>query len=199
MLKKILMGVFAVVVAFLLYAASRPGQFSYSRSAKINAPAAIVYAQIVDFHKWEAWSPWAKMDPDVKNTFSGPASGVGASHHWAGNDKVGEGRMTITDAKPSESIKIKLDFIKPFEANNTTEFTFKPIGADTNVVWVMSGENNFFSKIAGIFMDMDKMIGSDFERGLASLNVVAQAETKKALEAAAAASAPAAADTAIAK
>src|SRR5476651_169038 len=123
MLKKIAIGVVAVIVVFLIVVAMQPGEFRVERTATMAAPAGDVFAQVNDFHKWEAWSPWAKMDPAAKNTFEGPASGVGAKFSWDGNDKVGAGRMTITESKSSERIAIQLEFLKPFAATNVAEFT----------------------------------------------------------------------------
>lgn len=192
MLKKIGLGLVAVVVLFLIVVATRPGEFRYERSAVINAPPDAVFPLVNDFHSWNGWSPWDKLDPNLKRTFEGPAQGVGAMYGWTGNDDVGEGRMTITDAKANESIKIKLEFIRPFAAVNDTEFTFKPEGAGTKVSWVMSGKNNFMSKAFGLFVDMDKMIGSDFDKGLAQMKQLGEAEAARRA-AAAPAPAPAAA------
>src|SRR5882762_2592603 len=128
MLKIILLSLLAVVVIFLIVVAMQPAEFKVSRSATIAAPPATVFAQVNDFHKWEAWSPWAKMDPNSKATYDGPASGPGAGFAWAGNDKVGEGHMTIKESQPNDLIRIDLQFIKPFTANNVAEFTFKPQG-----------------------------------------------------------------------
>lgn len=201
MLKKIGLGLAAIVVLFLIVVATRPGEFRYERSAVIHAPPDALFPLVNDFHNWNGWSPWDKLDPNLKRTFEGPAQGVGAMYGWTGNDDVGEGRMTITDAKANESVKIKLEFIRPFAAVNDTEFSFKPEGAGTKVSWAMSGKNNFMSKAFGLFVDMDKMIGSDFDKGLAQMKQLAEAESarrarhdeeaKKAAAAAAAAPAPA--------
>jgi hypothetical protein len=145
-----------------------------TRSATILAPTSVVFAQVNDFHNWDAWSPWAKLDPAAKNSFDGPSSGTGARFSWAGNDKVGEGAMTITDSRESELVRIKLDFVKPFKATNTAEFTFKPEGGQTLVTWSMFGQKNFPCKAVSLFMDMDKMVGGEFEQGLASMKSVAE-------------------------
>lgn len=173
-IKKILIALALVVVVFLGYVAAQPPAFRITRSATIDAPPATVFAQVNDFHKWEAWSPWAKLDPNAKNSFEGPAAGTGAKFHWAGNKEVGEGGMEITESKPSDLIRIKLDFIKPFAATNTTEFTFVAEGDKTKINWTMSGENNFVGRIFCTFMNMDKMVGSDFEKGLASMKSIAE-------------------------
>jgi hypothetical protein len=129
-----------------------------------------------DFRKWDAWSPWAKLDPDCKYTYAGPSEGTGSIVTWSGNDEVGEGRMTILDSRPGELIKIKLEFIRPYEAEATTLITFKGEGDQTRVTWAMEGQNTFFCKALCLFMDMDKMVGDDFEKGLASLKSVVEAK-----------------------
>ncbi len=128
MLKKILITLAVIIVVFAVIVALQPSDFRVARTATISAPPPAVFAQVNDFHKWEAWSPWAKLDPAAKNSFEGPAAGRGAIFKWSGNNEVGEGSMTIPESRPSDLIKIKLDFTKPFEATNTTEFTFKPEG-----------------------------------------------------------------------
>lgn len=203
MLKKIGLGLVAVVVLFVIVVLTRPGEFRYERSAVINATPDAVFPLVNDFHNWKGWSPWDKLDPSQKTTFEGPAQGVGAIYGWSGNDDVGEGKMTITDAKTNESVKIKLEFIRPFAAVNDTEFTFKTDGVGTKVSWAMSGKNNFMSKAFGLFVDMDKMIGSDFDKGLAQMKQLGEAEAarraEEAKKAAAAAPAPAPAAAADAK
>jgi uncharacterized protein YndB with AHSA1/START domain len=194
MFKKILLGLLIVVVVLVAVIATRPGTFRMERSTSVAAPPDVVYAQVADFHRWSAWSPWDKLDPGMKRKFEGPPSGVGASYSWEGNDKVGEGRMTITDAKPNEQVVIKLEFIKPWPATNTATFTMSPSGANTNVSWAMSGDLNFMAKAFSLFKDMEQMIGPDFEKGLAGIKEQAEAEAKKRAEAQAAAPpAPAAA------
>jgi hypothetical protein len=149
------------------------------RSASVSAPAPTVFAQVNDFHKWEAWSPWAKLDPAAKATFEGPSAGIGAIFRWAGNKEVGEGSMTITESRPSDLIRIKLEFLKPFAATNRAEFTFKPQGDQTVVTWSMEGKNNFMAKAFCLFMNMDKMVGSQFEKGLANMKALAEAAPKQ--------------------
>lgn len=179
MLKKILLALLVIVAAFLGYVALQPSEMRVQRTAKIDAPPDVVFAQVNDFHSWEAWSPWAKLDPQAKNSFEGSASGVGAVFHWSGNDQVGEGTMTLTESKPYESIRIKLDFRKPFAGTNDVHFTFQPEGNQTAVSWTMTGEKNFLCKLMGVFMDMDQMIGGDFEKGLASMKATAEATAKR--------------------
>ena len=175
MLKKILIALAAIVVVFVVVVAMQPSEFRVVRSAKISAPAPAVFAQVNDFHKWEAWSPWAELDPAAKNSFEGPSAGTGAIFRWAGNKEVGEGGMTITESRPSDLIRIKLEFLKPFEATNTTEFTFRPEGDQTAVTWSMAGKNNFIAKAMCLFMNMDKMVGGQFEKGLASIKSIVEA------------------------
>jgi|SRR6185437_10341299 hypothetical protein len=165
----------AVIVILLVVIVSlRPPDFRVTRTARIAAPAGAVFENVNDFHKWEAWSPWAKMDPNAKNTFSGQVAGPGASMAWSGNKKVGEGRMTIMENQPAEMIRIKLEFFRPFKATNTAEFAFKSEGDQTVVTWSMFGKNNFMGKLFHLFMDCDKMVGKDFEKGLANLNSASQ-------------------------
>ena len=182
MIKKILLGVIIVVIVLVaicaVVVALQPSHYRVERSTTINAPASTVFAQVNDFHKWDAWSPWAKLDPAMKQSFEGPPAGNGAIYSWTGNSEVGEGRMTITESHPSDSIKIKLEFIKPFAATNSTNFTFTPQGNQTNVKWTMDGDNNFIGKAFGLLMNMDKTIGGDFEKGLAQMKTVAEGAPK---------------------
>jgi hypothetical protein len=182
--KKIVSGVLialvAVVLIFVGVVAMQPADYRIVRSAMMNAPADVVFAQVNDFHKWDAWSPWAKLDPAAKNTFDGPPAGAGAGFAWSGNKDVGEGRMTITESRPNELVRIKLDFFKPMEGTCTTEFAFAPAGEGaTNVTWTMAGRNSFVEKAFCLFMDMDKMVGGDFEKGLAQMRSVAEAAARK--------------------
>ncbi len=179
MLKKIALVLSVLVVAFVAYVALQPSDYRVARSATISAPAPDVFAQVNDFRKWEAWSPWAKLDPVAKAEFEGPAAGPGAIFKWDGNAQVGAGTMTLTESRPSELIKIKLDFVKPFVASSTTEFTFKPQGNQTAVTWVMSGQNDFFSRAICMFMNQDKMVGGAFEQGLANMKAIVEAAAKK--------------------
>jgi hypothetical protein len=175
MIKKILLTLVAIVAIILVVAAFQPAQFRVTRSATIAAPAAVIFPEVNDFHRWPAWSPWEKLDPTMKRTLEGPASGVGAIYSWEGNSEVGSGKMTITESRPAEVIRIKLEFFKPMPGLCPTEFTFKPEGAGTNVTWTMSGDKNYISKVVCLFMSMDKMVGGDFEKGLANLKQVAEA------------------------
>jgi hypothetical protein len=181
MLKKILIGLALVIVVFLIVVALQPSDFRVTRTATMAAPPATVFAQVNDFQKWRAWSPWEKMDPDMERTYEGPSAGEGAKYAWAGNSDVGEGNMTITESRPAELIRLKLEFIKPMEGTSDTVFTFKPQGDSTEVTWDMSGKNNFLAKAFCLFMNMDKMIGGQFEDGLANLkSIVEQPSAQRA-------------------
>lgn len=165
------------LVAILLFViiAGQPGEFVVTRSGKMAAPPEKVFAHVNELKKWDDWSPWAKLDPDAKNTFAGPASGAGAAMTWSGNNKVGEGTMTITESAPSSLIQLRLEFLRPFKATNSVEFTFDGRGPQTLVTWSMFGKNNLFSRIFGLFVNCEQMCGKDFEKGLASLKAVAEA------------------------
>ena len=178
MIKKILIGLAIVIVIFVVFVALQPSHYRVERSATMNAPAPVVFAQVNDFHKWNAWSPWAKLDPGMKQTFEGAPAGTGAVYKWAGNSEVGEGQMTIKESHASDLIKIKLDFLKPFAATSDTVFTFTPEGNQTKVTWTMDGEKNFIAKAFHLFMNIDKMVGGDFEKGLAQMKTVAESAPK---------------------
>ena len=179
MLKKILIVLALIVIVFVVVVATRPANFRITRTITIDAPAGAAFSQVNDFHKWEGWSPWAKLDPAMKQNYEGPAAGVGAVYSWVGNSEVGEGRMTLTESRADQLVGIKLEFIKPFAAVNVTEFSFRPEGKQTTVVWSMDGTNNFMAKAAGLFMNMDKLVGGDFEKGLAQLKKVSETASKK--------------------
>jgi hypothetical protein len=179
MLTKILIALAVIVVVFVVIVAMQPSEFKVVRSATISAPAPALFAQVNDFHKWEAWNPWGKLDPTMKQAYEGAPAGTGAIYTWSGNNEVGEGRMTITESRPSDLIRIKLEFFKPFAATNTAEFTFKPEGNQTAVTWGMTGNNNFMAKAVHLFMNMDKMVGGQFEKGLASMKSVVEAAPKQ--------------------
>ena len=163
-----------VVVVILGLAASRPGSFRVVRSILVHAPATKPFALVNDFHQWAQWSPWEKMDPAMQKTFSGALAGAGSVYEWEGNKKVGKGRMEILSTVPDARIVIKLDFYKPFEAHNTAEFLLSTEGDGTRVTWAMFGPQPFMAKLVSLFMDMDKMVGKDFERGLAQLKAAAE-------------------------
>jgi len=175
MLKKIALGVAALLVVLVIVIATRPAEFEISRSRTIAAPPEVAFAWLDDFHHWQDWSPWEKLDPTMKRELTGSPAGPGAAYHWVGNDKVGEGRMTITATERPRSVTIRLEFLKPFAATNTTLFELAPNGTGTTVTWRMSGHNNFMAKAFSLFMNMDAMVGPDFERGLANLDAATAA------------------------
>ena len=166
--------VLAIAIAVvLILAATKPDRFSVQRAIAVRAPAEKVFALIVDFHQWGSWSPYENKDPAMKRSYSGPASGKGAVYGWEGNKNVGSGRMEILEASMPSKIVIKLDFFSPFEGHNTAEFTMLPQGdattVTTNVTWLMHGPAPFMSRMMQVFMNLDHMIGKDFEVGLANL------------------------------
>jgi uncharacterized protein YndB with AHSA1/START domain len=168
---------FLIVIAFIVIfvlASRQPDDFGVTRTGSIAAPPSAVFPHVNDLHKWEAWSPWAKLDPNSKTTFEGPQEGVGTKMSWAGNNKVGVGSMTVIESRPNEYIKFKLEFLKPMQATNTAEFTFKPEGNNTTVTWAMTGTKNFMTKVMSLFMDCEKMAGGQFEKGLADLKTLAE-------------------------
>ena len=172
----IVVAVLAVaIVAVLVIAASKPSTFRIERSATIPAPPERVFPLINDFHNWLTWSPWEKLDPLMKRAFSGPDAGTGAVYEWEGNKKVGQGRMEITESVPPSLVRIQLDFIKPFESHNTTEFALDRRGEGTHVTWTMLGQQPFMFKVMTLFVSIDKMVGKDFEAGLADLKAQATA------------------------
>ncbi len=172
---KILLGLAAVIAALAIFIATRSDDFRVSRSAKMAAPPATIFAQVNDFHNWEAWSPWAKLDPNASSRFEGPTAGEGAKFFWSGNSDVGEGSMTIVESKPNELIRLKLDFVRPFAGTNDVRFTFQPEGdSATDVTWSMAGKNNFLSKAVGLVIDCEKMTGDYFDQGLASIKATVE-------------------------
>ncbi len=176
MLMYTLGGIAVLLLLLVLLISMRPNEFRITRSELMAAPQAKVFEQVNDFHKWDDWSPWAKLDPTCKNTFEGAPSGKGAGFSWDGNSKVGAGRMTITESRPNDLIRLKLDFLRPFKSTNTAEYTFQPEGSQTRMTWSMHGHANFMSKAFGMFCNMDKMIGKDFEKGLAAIKSIVEAK-----------------------
>ena len=151
--------------------------YTVTRSSTIDAPPDRIYAQIIDFHHWAAWSPWEDLDPDLRKTFSGPASEPGATYEWSGNRKAGQGKMKIVEANEHSRISIALDFLKPFKSSSTTTFDLEPNGAETTVTWTMIGPTTLMTRLMGLFTSMDKMIGPDFEKGLDRLKSASEAPT----------------------
>jgi hypothetical protein len=178
MLKIILIVVAVIAVVFVVAVALQPSEFRVSRTALIAAPAPVVFAQVNDLHQWDAWSPWAKLDPAAKQAHEGPPAGTGASFTWAGNKNVGEGRMTIVESHPSERIRLQLVFFKPLPGTSLVDFAFKPEGGQTAVTWTMTGRNDFMAKCVGLFMNCEKMVGGQFEQGLAQLKTVTEAASR---------------------
>lgn len=178
MFKKILIALVAVVAIILIAASFQPGSFRLERSTTIAAKPAKVYALLVDFHRWPEWSPWEHKDPAMKKTYGGAAKGVGATYAWEGNGQVGKGSMTIAEATPSSRVAIALDFEKPMNAHNQIEFTLKPQGKETELTWAMAGPTPFVGKVIHLFVSMDKMVGKDFDEGLANLKAAAEARKK---------------------
>jgi uncharacterized protein YndB with AHSA1/START domain len=174
MLKKILAGLFVVILIICGLALTKPDTFTVQRSTVIKAPPEKIMALISDFHNWPTWSPWEKLDPKMQRTFSGAASGKGAVYNWLGNSDVGQGRMEITDITPPTKVVIKLDFIVPMESNNVTEFVLTPQGENTTVTWTMNGPMPFMFKLMNVFSSMDAVVGKDFDRGLLQLKSAAE-------------------------
>lgn len=175
MILKILIAVAAILVVLVVVIATRPTEFRVERAATVSAPAPVVFAQVNDFHRWDAWSPYAKRDPAMKKSFEGAPAGVGAIYTWSGNHEVGEGRTTIIESRPNELIRIKLEFVRPFAGTSTATFTFRPGGERTAVTWSLDGRNSFPAKAMSLVMNMDRMIGDDFEKGLAQMKAIAEA------------------------
>jgi hypothetical protein len=174
---KFLLILLILVIGLMAFAATRPDTFRITRSIKIDATPEVVHALINDFKGWKTWSPWEKKDPSMKSTFSGAPVGIGSVYRWEGNKEVGTGEMSIIESQPGKLVKVKLDFLKPFEAHNTAEFTLTEHTNQTNVEWAMYGPQPFVAKLMSLVFNMEKMVGPDFEQGLASLK--AQAETAK--------------------
>ena len=174
MLKLIALAVVVPVAGFLIYAATRPDSFRVQRATSIKAPPEKIFPLINDFQRWSAWSPYEKKDPTMKRTLSGAPSGKGAVYEWNGNKEIGQGRMEITETAPPSQLTLKLDFSRPFEAHNIVDFTLEPRGDTTQVTWAIHGPSPFMSKVMGIVINMDKMIGKDFEAGLADLKAISE-------------------------
>jgi uncharacterized protein YndB with AHSA1/START domain len=173
-LKTALIAFPVVIAAFLIIVALQPSDFRLSRSATIAAPPAAIFPHVNELKKWDAWSPWMKLDPNAKSSFEGPPAGKGAAMSWAGNNEVGEGKMTITESRPNELVQFHLEFYKPMAGTSDAEFTFKPEGNQTTVTWTMTGKNNFIAKAMCLVMNMDKMVGGQFEKGLAAMKSIVE-------------------------
>lgn len=179
MLKKILLGLAAILAGVLVVAAFQPDTFAVQRSLTIAAPPAALFEQVNDHRKFAVWNPWMKLDPAVKNTYAGPATGVGSVCSWEGNSEVGAGAATIIESKPSELVRQRMDWKKPMEGTSTVDFTFRPEGGKTVVTWHMYGPQTYVGKVMCLFMDMETMVGGQFEKGLADLKALAEAGARK--------------------
>jgi uncharacterized protein YndB with AHSA1/START domain len=179
-LLKIALALVVIVVGLLIVVTVQPNSYRVERTTTMAAPPQAVFEQVNDFHNWQKWSPWANLDPHAEAIFEGPESGEGATFRWIGNEEVGEGSMTILESEPDKLVRIRLDFVKPFEDTSTTEFTLVPEGDQTRVTWSMYGENNFVGKAFCLLMDMDKMIGEKYEEGFVSLKKIVEDEAKPA-------------------
>jgi len=199
MLKKALLVVGVLIVGAVALVASRPSEFTIERSLVMSAPPEVAFAQVNDFKAWAKWSPWSKLDPQMAITYGGPETGVGATYAWKGNKDVGSGKMAILETKPGELVKINLEFVEPFAATNVTQFLFAKDGEGTKVTWRMEGKNTFMGKAFSLVMDMDKMIGADFEKGLADMKSASEAAHAQALAQAKAEAEKAAAEKAAAE
>src|SRR5215813_5379760 len=175
MIINILLGLVAVIAILLIVVALRPADFRVERSATLAGTPADLFEQVNDHHKFALWNPFMKLDPNVNNTYSGPDSGVGAVCSWEGNSKIGAGSATIIESKPGELVRQRMDWKRPMEGTSTVEFTFKPVGDKTVVTWAMYGKNGFMGKLVSLFMDCEKMVGPQFEQGLADLGKVTTA------------------------
>ena len=176
MIKTVSILLLVLLGALLLMASRQPDAFAIERSVVVSAPAEVIYPKIADLHQWSAWSPYEKLDAQMKKVFNGTPGAAGASYYWSGNAKAGEGTITVRELMPPSKITMQLDMLKPIEGHNVVEFNLEPADGGTRVTWAMRGANSFLSKIIGLFMNMDTMIGTDFDDGLASLKT--QAELK---------------------
>jgi hypothetical protein len=175
MLKKIILILVILLAGFAVYVGSRPSEYKIERSIVVDAPVEDVYPYVVIFRRWQEWSPWAKLDPKMVVEYGGPKGGYGSTYHWKGDDKVGEGKMTMTGALKDELVQIKLEFIKPWAQVSRTEFRFKAEApARTLVTWTMTGTHDWVGKLFAVFVDMDKVVGADFEKGLLALKALGE-------------------------
>ena len=172
--QKIVAAIVTVLVVFVVLVAMQPGEFRVARSTTIAASPSVAFAQVNDLHAFNQWNPWTRKDLAMKQSYEGPRAGPGAVYRWEGNAEVGAGSMTITETRPSELVRMRLEFHKPLRAINAVDFTFEPVGDRTAVTWSMAGTNNLTAKAMHLFMDMDAMVGSDFEKGLADMKALAE-------------------------
>jgi len=174
MIKTIVLLLVLAIVIPLGIAATKPDSFRVERSVRIKAPATTVFSYLNDFREWNNWSPWARKDPAMQHAQSGSETGVGSIYEWSGNKEVGQGRMEITGSTPASHLRIKLDFLKPFEAHNTAEFELSDVQDESEVTWILTGPNPFMAKLMSVFVSMDKMVGKDFEQGLENLKALVE-------------------------
>jgi uncharacterized protein YndB with AHSA1/START domain len=178
MIKKLLLGLLAVIVVICITASFQPDVMSVSRSATMSAPPEAIFKIVNDFRRWDEWSPWSRLDPAMTKTLEGPPEGVGAVYRWSGNNEVGEGSTTLTESVPNEKVAIKLEFSRPMEGTNEVQFTFAPDGSGTQVTWSMQGPVPFMGKVVSLFIDCEKMCGDEFLKGLANLKDLVENPTK---------------------
>lgn len=183
MWKKVLGGLAALALLLVAAIATRPSTYHVERSIRIAAPPGAVYVRVADFHRWAEWSPWAHVDPNMKQSFEGAASGTGAEYTWSGNAAIGEGRMSMIEAVPEKRVRIRMDLVRPLRSTSTTELRLEPEGGAVRVAWAIDGNNGFAGKAVSLLVDVKAMMGRDFEKGLASLKAVAEAEAAKPAEA----------------
>lgn len=174
MIKKILLLLLLLVVGVLVFALFRPDTMRVTRSATVGAPPAAVFAVVNDFRRWNEWSPWAGLDPEMKTTLEGPPTGVGAIYTWSGNSQVGEGRISLVESVPDQRVAMKLVFVRPFPGESDVQFSFVPEGEGTTVTWSMQAPQNYLGKLMGVFMDCEKMCGDGFLEGLANLKRIVE-------------------------
>ena len=169
MLKKSVTLLLVVLLAFIGVVALQPSSFEVTRMGVVPASPSDVFAMVNDLHRWDAWSPWIQLDPNARMTYEGPQAGPGAAVRWAGNKEVGEGRMEIVENRPDERVRLRLEFIKPFPAKSELEFDLEPTEGGTQVTWTMNGNNNLLGKVMCLFVNLEKRVGGDMERGLANM------------------------------
>lgn len=177
-LKRILLTLAILAGLLIVVVAMQPSEFLVTRTATMAAPVSAVFPHVNELKQWEAWSPWAKMDPEMKTSYEGPSAGPGAVSSWSGNHEVGKGRMTIQESRTNELIRFHLEFFEPMAGTSSAEFRFKPDGKGTTVTWSMSGKNNFIGKAMCLVMNMDKMVGGQFDQGLASMKYIVESGPK---------------------
>jgi uncharacterized protein YndB with AHSA1/START domain len=178
MIKKLLLGLAAIVAIILIAASFQSDEMNVARSTTIAAPPEAVFKVVNDFRQWDSWSPWTKMDPNMKKSVEGPPEGAGAKYHWSGNSEVGEGTTTLLESKPSEKVAMRIDMVRPMAGSCDAQFTFVPEGTGTKVTWAMQSKKPFIGKVFGMFVDCEKMCGDQFNEGLANLKKVVEAAPK---------------------